>query len=258
MSGLADAPVTLMMSVLLVGLQACSCTGACVEVDSDTEAVANRGFKMGCISCKRRGEVMATASVAWFFKASHDDDFSHIYNFEDQLGSILDERFESRMEWRGSTSTLDLQDGSIYIHNVTFNDTGTYRCVFSRMLLYNDYTFHTVSSKTINLRVVPKMTRGWASILSEVMMYVSIVGLQLWLLVEMIYCYRKISAAGEEALRENALSKCWRRDGFSHPPSASPSPPQQHARIGVGREAVDKSTTTVTKEKAKYELPIQS
>jgi len=42
-----------------------------------------------------------------------------------------------------------------------------------------------------------------ASILSEVMMYVSIIGLQLWLLVEMVYCYRKIAAAGEEALRES-------------------------------------------------------
>lgn len=47
-------------------------------------------------------------------------------------------------------------------------------------------------------------TRGMASILSEVMMYVSIIGLQLWLLVEMVYCYRKIAAAGEEALRESA------------------------------------------------------
>lgn len=47
-------------------------------------------------------------------------------------------------------------------------------------------------------------TRGTASIVSEVMMYVSIIGLQLWLLVEMIYCYRKIAAAGEEALRASA------------------------------------------------------
>lgn len=51
---------------------------------------------------------------------------------------------------------------------------------------------------------VPLETRGLASILSEVMMYVSIIGLQLWLVVEMIYCYRKIAAAGEEALRESA------------------------------------------------------
>lgn len=47
-------------------------------------------------------------------------------------------------------------------------------------------------------------TRGTASIVSEVMMYVSIIGLQVWLLIEMIYCYRKIAAAGEEALREAA------------------------------------------------------
>uniref|UniRef100_A0A3Q2C9T7 Uncharacterized protein n=1 Tax=Cyprinodon variegatus TaxID=28743 RepID=A0A3Q2C9T7_CYPVA len=46
--------------------------------------------------------------------------------------------------------------------------------------------------------------RTTASIVSEVMMYVSIIGLQVWLLIEMIYCYRKIAAAGEEALREAA------------------------------------------------------
>lgn len=55
----------------------------------------------------------------------------------------------------------------------------------------------------VSISVSP-VTRGMASILSEVMMYVSIIGLQLWLVVEMIYCYRKISAAGEEALRESA------------------------------------------------------
>lgn len=51
---------------------------------------------------------------------------------------------------------------------------------------------------------VSPVTRSMASILSEVMMYVSIIGLQVWLVVEMIYCYRKIAAAGEEALRESA------------------------------------------------------
>lgn len=51
-------------------------------------------------------------------------------------------------------------------------------------------------------------TRGTASIVSEVMMYVSIIGLQLWLLVEMIYCYRKIAAAGDEALRASASVSC--------------------------------------------------
>ncbi|XP_061530087.1 sodium channel, voltage-gated, type I, beta a isoform X2 [Phycodurus eques] len=228
MSASVEARLKLILLALLVVLQAGACAGACVEVDSDTEAVANRGFKLGCISCKRRGEVKATAAVTWLFKALNDDNFSHLYSYEDEHGSILDERFESRVQWRGNRRTLDLQDGSIYIANVTFNDTGTYMCVFSRVLVYDDYTFHTNTSKIINVRVVPTVTRGIASILSEVMMYVSIIGLQLWLLVEMIYCYRKISAAGEEALRESALGKCWRRDGFSHPPSVSPSPPQHN------------------------------
>ncbi|XP_077382783.1 sodium channel, voltage-gated, type I, beta a isoform X2 [Festucalex cinctus] len=206
MSALAEATLTfiLISLALLVALQVGACTAACVEVDSDTEAVANRGFKLGCISCKRRGEVMATASVTWLFKAVGDTDYSHLYSYEDQHGWIVDDRFEARVQWRGSRHTLDLQDGSIYIVNITYNDTGSYKCVFSRVLVYNDYSFHTNTSKTIHVRVVPKMTRGMASILSEVMMYVAIIGLQLWLLVEMIYCYRKISAAGEEALRESA------------------------------------------------------
>ncbi|XP_077577272.1 sodium channel regulatory subunit beta-1-like isoform X1 [Stigmatopora nigra] len=258
---MAEVPATLVLSVLLVGLRATTCAAACVEVDSETEAVVHRGFKLGCISCKRRGEVKATASVAWYFKAAHDHDFYKIYDFEEHHGSITDERFESRLEWRGSTFTRDLQDGSIYIANVTADDAGTYACIFYRVLFYNDYTFHTHSRKIINLRVVPKKTRGWASILSEVMMYVSIVGLQLWLLVEMVYCYRKISAAGEEALRENAVSKYWRRNGFSHPPSEPPSPPRQRTEAEGGDGApADQSTMrdAVTKEKAQYELWIQS
>lgn len=47
-------------------------------------------------------------------------------------------------------------------------------------------------------------TRVTASIVSEVMMYVTVIGLQVWLLIEMIYCYKKISAHGEEAIREAA------------------------------------------------------
>ncbi|XP_061530086.1 sodium channel, voltage-gated, type I, beta a isoform X1 [Phycodurus eques] len=155
MSASVEARLKLILLALLVVLQAGACAGACVEVDSDTEAVANRGFKLGCISCKRRGEVKATAAVTWLFKALNDDNFSHLYSYEDEHGSILDERFESRVQWRGNRRTLDLQDGSIYIANVTFNDTGTYMCVFSRVLVYDDYTFHTNTSKIINVRVVP-------------------------------------------------------------------------------------------------------
>ncbi|XP_028837818.1 sodium channel, voltage-gated, type I, beta a isoform X2 [Denticeps clupeoides] len=187
-------------------LRAQLCSAACVEVDSDTEAVVGAGFKIGCISCKKRGEVRAIAVVNWYFKANGDSEFSHIYNYADQTPYIADERFYGRLAWNGSKKTLDLQEGSIYILNVTYNDTGTYHCYFDRTLVFPFYEFHTNASKTINLNVVAKATRGMASILSEVMMYVSIIGLQLWLLVEMIYCYKKISAAGEEALRESALT----------------------------------------------------
>ncbi|XP_036410938.1 sodium channel subunit beta-1-like [Megalops cyprinoides] len=194
----------LLLPALLCALQVSLCNAACAEVDSDTEAVAGRGFKLGCISCKMRGEVEGSATVDWFFRAKGESDYVHIYNYEDETPTIVDERFEDRVDWNGSKKTTDLQDASIYILNVTFNDTGTYRCLFNRVLTYPYYEFQTKAIKYIQLSVVAKATRGTASIVSEVMMYVSIIGLQLWLLVEMIYCYRKIAAAGDEALRESA------------------------------------------------------
>ncbi|XP_072530425.1 sodium channel, voltage-gated, type I, beta b [Salminus brasiliensis] len=178
--------------------------GACAEVDSDTEAVAGQDFKLGCISCKMRGEVEASATADWYFRARGEIDFAHIYSYDGVLSTIIDERFEGRVNWTGSRMTSDLQDASVYLLNVTFNDSGVYRCFFSRTLSYEYYEYQTTASKEVHLTVVPKATRGTASIVSEVMMYVSIIGLQLWLLVEMIYCYRKISAAGDEALRASA------------------------------------------------------
>ncbi|XP_030013993.1 sodium channel, voltage-gated, type I, beta a isoform X2 [Sphaeramia orbicularis] len=132
------------------------------------------------------------------------DNFKLLYSYEDLIGDVIDPRFYERLDWNGSKQTKDLQDGSIYILNVTYNDTGTYQCRFNRVLMYPNYEFQTNASKTIIINVVPRLTRGMASIFSEVMMYVSIIGLQFWLVVEMVYCYRKIAAAGEEALRESA------------------------------------------------------
>lgn len=183
------------------------CYGACVEVDSDTEAVAGKGFKLTCISCKMRGEVVASATVDWWFMAKGESEFTHIYTYAEMTASITDERFEDRLAWNGSKKTDDVQDGSIYILNVTFNDTGTFRCFFDRILIFPNYEYHTNATKFITISVVGHATRGMASILSEVMMYVSIIGLQLWLVVEMVYCYRKIAAAGEEALRESESKK---------------------------------------------------
>ncbi|CAK6971572.1 sodium channel subunit beta-1-like [Scomber scombrus] len=180
------------------------CRGACAEVDSDTEAVAGMGFKLGCISCKRRSEVKGAATVEWYFQPKGESDFFQIYTYNENGPIIENDQFMDRVDWNGSKRSNDIQDGSIYLLNVTFNDTGTYRCFFNRILFYENYEYNTLISKVVNLNVVAKATRGTASIVSEVMMYVSIIGLQVWLLIEMIYCYRKISAAGEEALREAA------------------------------------------------------
>ncbi|CAL8248292.1 unnamed protein product [Lota lota] len=192
----------LLLPVLLL-MQGQGSWGACVEVDSDTEAVANQEFRLGCIFCKVRAEVRANASVDWFFKAPHENNFSQIYSYKAKKANILDQRFYNRLVWNGTKSAFDLQDVSILL-NVTFNDTGTYRCNLNRTLTFPTHAIHTHIDKNFTLTVVPKLTRPEASILSEVMMYVSIIGLQLWLLVEMIYCYGKISSASiGDAQRES-------------------------------------------------------
>lgn len=194
----------LLIVALLFSANVSVVKGACAEVESDTEAVAGMGFKLGCISCKLRGEVKAESTAEWFFKSKGETDFVPIFSYDGENELIRDERFDSRLEWIGSRRTLDLQDASIYINNVTFNDSGVYQCLFNRRLFYEVHIHETKATKFVKLTVVPKAMRGTASIVSEVMMYVSIIGLQLWLLVEMIYCYRKIMAAGEEALRASA------------------------------------------------------
>uniref|UniRef100_A0A4W5KMS4 Sodium channel regulatory subunit beta-3 n=1 Tax=Hucho hucho TaxID=62062 RepID=A0A4W5KMS4_9TELE len=188
------------MLVVLYLSSASLCHGACVEVDSDTDAVVNEGFKLGCISCKIRGEVPAEATVEWSFMPKGESEFTKIYSYEDLMSDIPDERFYERLDWNGSKKTKDLQDGSIYILNVTWNDTGTYRCIFNRTLTFTSYEFHTNATKIVHLNVVPRLANQDVIEYSCVMMYVTIIGLQVWLVVEMIYCYRKISAQGEEAL----------------------------------------------------------
>ncbi|MBN3271237.1 SCN1B protein, partial [Polyodon spathula] len=165
------------------------CWSGCVEVESNTEAVLGQGFKLGCISCKLRREVEATSSVEWYFKSKEDADLS---------------LFKDRLVWNGSKKTTDLLDGSVFILNISFDDAGLYKCYVERTLYYEHYEFHTNASKFVKLTVVPTVNRELTSIIGEVMMYVANIGLTFWLLVEMVYCYRKIAAAGEEALRENA------------------------------------------------------
>ncbi|XP_059424389.1 sodium channel subunit beta-1-like isoform X2 [Carassius carassius] len=102
----------------------------CAEVDSMTEAVAGKGFLLGCISCKRREEVPGCAVADWHYKAAGSEEFIHIFQYEYNNPTILHEDFEGRLEWKGTMGTKDVQTGSIFIHNVTYNDTGTYLCTF--------------------------------------------------------------------------------------------------------------------------------
>lgn len=39
-----------------------------MEVESETEAVLGKTFKITCISCKKRSETVAEAFSEWFFK----------------------------------------------------------------------------------------------------------------------------------------------------------------------------------------------
>ncbi len=50
--------------------------------------------------------------------------------------------------------TKDVQIGSVFIHNVTYNDSGTYLCTFHRTLYLHLTEEHVVISKEVELTVV--------------------------------------------------------------------------------------------------------
>uniref|UniRef100_A0A3Q3AFT0 Sodium channel regulatory subunit beta-3 n=1 Tax=Kryptolebias marmoratus TaxID=37003 RepID=A0A3Q3AFT0_KRYMA len=162
------------------------CHGGCAEVDSMTEAVAGQGFLLGCISCKKREEVPARTTVDWHFKPLQEDKFRHIFHYNHPTADILHEDFAERLRWQGTLNT-DVQVGAVYIHNVTFNDSGTYRCTFHRTLFLVPEA--PCSSNCVSC---PPANRELVSVVSEILMYVLIVVLQLWLIVVLVYCYRKI------------------------------------------------------------------
>lgn len=181
------------------------CDGGCSEVDSMTEAVAGKDFLLGCISCKKREEVSAQATVDWHFRPlGEQEEFRHIFHYDHPTADILDEDFSNRLEWRG-TMNSDIQIGAIYMHNVTFSDTGTYRCTINRVLLLPQYNEHVTVEKDVELSVVAVANRELTSVISEIMMYVLIVVLQLWLIVVLVYCYKKISEEHEAREARNAL-----------------------------------------------------
>ncbi len=79
--------------------------------------------------------------------------FSQIFHYDHPSADILHEDFSNRLEWQG-TRNSDIQTGAIYIHNVTFNDTGTYRCTNHRTLFLPVYDEHVTVEKEVELSVV--------------------------------------------------------------------------------------------------------
>ncbi|XP_072911976.1 sodium channel regulatory subunit beta-1-like isoform X2 [Hemitrygon akajei] len=163
-------------------------------------------MKLRCISCKKRGETEASTIAEWFFRPKKNETFYKIYEYSYSDQGISYGNFENRIKWGGSKDTADIQEATIFLHNVTFEDAGTYKCYFNRTFFFRkgEFIFFTQTNKTIELTVVAKANRMLASIIGEIMMYFLNVVLTLWLLAEMLYCYKKIAAAGEEAIQENA------------------------------------------------------
>ncbi|XP_053124271.1 sodium channel subunit beta-1 [Hemicordylus capensis] len=197
-------PISLLLCLALATL----CQGGCVEVDSLTEAVVGNSFRLQCISCKKRSETTAVTFVEWYFKNKEMDEhikFLHYDPMEHDKPMVLDDRFEDRVRWDGTKKIADLQDVSIMLTNVTNDHRGDYICSVNRTLEFDGgFTHNVMVNKTIHLSVVDKANRDMASIVSEIMMYVLIVVLTIWLVAEMVYCYKKIAAATEAAAQENA------------------------------------------------------
>lgn len=172
----------------------------CVDVPSETEAVLGKTMRLTCISCMKREEVKAKTRVDWYYSLETEKptkpDKTHIYKYENDSPMDVDGPFKGRLAWNGSQ---DLQDISIMILNVTFNDSGLYECNVLREFEFGFFTPSFTITKNISLNVKEKASDDTTAIYSEIMMYVLLVFLTFWLLVEMVYCYRKISKSDEQA-----------------------------------------------------------
>ncbi|KAM6295853.1 LOW QUALITY PROTEIN: sodium channel regulatory subunit beta-3 [Aegotheles albertisi] len=195
---MAALPRLLCASSVLLVLWAGFCSAVCVEVPSETEAVQGTHMKLLCISCMKREEVTASTVVEWFYRPEGGKD-EPIYEYR-KTNHEFPSRFSGRLQWNGSK---DMQDVSITVLNVTLNDSGIYTCNITREFEFEIHRPLFTSSRLIHLTVVEEAGEDFTSVISEIMMYILLVFLTLWLLIEMVYCYRKVSKA-EEAAQENA------------------------------------------------------
>ncbi|XP_064029450.1 sodium channel subunit beta-3 [Pogoniulus pusillus] len=195
---MAALPRLLAASSAALVLWAGFCSAVCVEVPSETEAVQGKDMKLLCISCMKREEVTATTMVEWYYRPEGGQN-ELIYQHKN-TNQELPSRFSGRLQWNGSK---DMQDVSITVVNVTLNDSGVYTCNITREFEFEIHRPLFKSSRTIHLTVVEEAGEDFTSVISEIMMYILLVFLTLWLLIEMVYCYRKVSKA-EEAAQENA------------------------------------------------------
>lgn len=158
----------------------------CVDVPSATEAVLGEPMKLTCIACLMREEIKARTRVDWYYMPEKEQDVppnkthvgpsgaaarlppvcslslcvshtpvsaSQIYRFEDHSLTEMDGPFKGRLFWNGSQ---DLQDLSIRILNVTYNDSGVYECHVFRRFEFNFFTPSVLITKDIKLRVKEK------------------------------------------------------------------------------------------------------
>lgn len=79
--------------------------------------------------------------------------FPQIFRYDHPTADIIHEDFTGRLQWQG-TLARDIQIGAIYLHNITFNDTGTYRCTFHRTFFFSQYEQAVVVQKEVELSVV--------------------------------------------------------------------------------------------------------
>ncbi|CAM4552954.1 unnamed protein product [Leuciscus chuanchicus] len=169
----------------------------CVDVPSNSEAIVGRAMKLTCIYCMKREEISAETKVEWSYTSPDKEQMLiYLYDRHPLQPKDVEEQWKDRLTWNGSK---DLQDLSIGIKNVTLNDTGTYECKVSRFFEFDSFKHSATKTTTIDLEVKREASRDTAALYSEIMMYVLLVFLTFWLLVEMIYCYRKISRSDEQA-----------------------------------------------------------